>query len=126
MLGKGQTYHPLILAVDNAVMFLSTLKRILEDEPYELHCETKAQDALTFLKSNRPDLILLDIEMPYMDGYELARTIKRSGVTAPILFISANSDKEYLDKALEAGAQGLLLKPLRRSQLMEKLKEYFG
>ena len=124
MSGIGQMRRPLILAVDNAVMFLSTLRRILEEEPYELHCETKAQDALVFLESNRPGLILLDIEMPDMDGYELARIIRRNGIAVPILFISANSDKEYLDKALEAGAQGLLIKPLRRNQLMEKLNEY--
>jgi len=120
----GKTGNPLILAVDNAVMFLNTLKRLLEDEPYQLHCETSAGDALRFLESNRPDLILLDIEMPDMDGYELARIIRRGKRSAPILFISANSDKEYLDKALEAGAEGLLVKPLRRKQLLEKLKAH--
>ena len=124
MISNERSHSPLILAVDNAVMFLNTLKRILEDEPYELRCESTAAEALGFLEAASPDLILLDIEMPDMDGYELARAIKRSGQTAPILFISANSDKEYLDKALEAGAVGLLLKPLRRNQLMEKLKEY--
>jgi len=124
MSGSGRMNGPLILAVDNAVMFLSTLKRMLEDEPYELQCETSAEEALRFLESNRVDLIFLDIEMPDMDGYELARIIKRNGHSAPILFITANSDKEYLDKALEAGAAGLLVKPLRRNQLMEKLKEH--
>ena len=123
MSGIGANHRPLILAVDNALMFLDTLKRILENEPYELHCETKAHDTLIYLESNRPDLILMDIEMPDMDGYDLVRLIKKNGVSAPILFISANSDKEYLDKALEAGAAGLLLKPLRRNQLLEKLKE---
>ena len=124
MISTGQRNRPLILAVDNAIMFLNTLKRILEGEPYELHCETSAKDALLFLETTRPDVIFLDIEMPDMDGYELARAIKRTGQTAPILFITANSDKEYLDRALEAGAAGLLIKPLRRAQLMEKLKEH--
>ena len=124
MPSSGSFTRPLILAVDNAVMFLSTLKRLLDGEPYELHCESSANDALKFLESNRPDLILLDIEMPDMDGYDLARLIKRRGFSAPILFITANSDKEYLDKAIEAGAAGLLMKPLRRTQLMEKIKEF--
>ena len=123
MISSEKFRNPLILAIDNAVMFLSTLKRILEDEPYELHCVSSAEDALSFLESNRPGIILMDVEMPDMDGYELARRIKRSGETAPILFITANSEKEYYDKAIEAGAAGLLLKPLRRNQLMEKLKE---
>ena len=124
MTSKGKFGSPIILAVDNALMFLSTLKRILEGESYELHCESTAEGALRFLESCRPDIILLDVEMPDMDGYELARVIKRAGHPAPILFITANSGKEYLDKALEAGAVGLLIKPLRRNQLMEKLKEF--
>ena len=124
MANRGNFGNPVILAVDNAVMFLNTLKRLLESEPYEVHSETSAADALRYLETNRPDLILLDIEMPDMDGYELARIIKRSNQTAPILFITANSEKEYLDRAIEAGAAGLLVKPLRRSQLLEKLKEY--
>ncbi|MCL2081571.1 MAG: response regulator [Oscillospiraceae bacterium] len=115
---------PLILAVDNAAMFLSTLKRLLEGEPYELHCESSGDDALRFLDSNRPDLILMDIEMPDIDGYELARQIKRKGHRAPILFITANSDKEYAERAEKEGAAGLLIKPLRRNQLMEKIREF--
>jgi len=115
---------PLIMAVDNAVMFLSTLKRLLQNEPYELHCETSCDEALRFLESNRPDLILLDIEMPDMNGYELLRRIKSTNQSAPIIFITANSDKEYAKKAAEAGAAGLLIKPLRRNQLMEKIKEH--
>ena len=124
MKGRGRFGNPLILAVDNAVMFLNTLKRILEDEPYDLHCESTPEDTLRFLESNQPDLILMDIEMPDMDGYELARLIKRSRNSAPILFITANSDREYLDKAINEGAAGLLIKPLRRNQLLEKLKEF--
>ncbi|MCL2109212.1 MAG: response regulator [Oscillospiraceae bacterium] len=122
MMNKAK--KPLILAVDNARMFLTTLKRILEDEPYELHCETSCDDALKYLETNHPELILLDIEMPDMDGYELARRIKGMGKGAPILFITANSDKEHADKAREAGAEGLLIKPLRRNQLMEKINEF--
>ena len=124
MADRRKISRPQILAVDNAMMFLSTLKRLLEGEPYELCCETSGENALKFLESNRPDLILLDIEMPDMDGYELAQKIKRIGQTAPILFITANSDKEYVDKAKQAGASGLLVKPLRRAQLMEKIKEF--
>jgi CheY-like chemotaxis protein len=113
-----------ILAVDNAVMFLNTLKRLLANTSYNLHCVTSGQEALDFLATNQPSVILLDIEMPDMDGYELARKIKQSGQKAPIIFITANSDREYIDKAAEVGASGLLLKPLRINQLTAKLKEY--
>jgi CheY-like chemotaxis protein len=125
--GKQQTQKVSgmgILAVDNAVMFLNTLKRLLANTDYELHCVTSGEEALAFLKNNQPNVILLDIEMPDMDGYELARKIKQSGQKAPIIFITANSDSEYIKKAAEVGAAGLLMKPLRVNQLLAKLKEF--
>jgi CheY-like chemotaxis protein len=121
---RGKSGGTKVLAVDNAVMFLNSLKRLLADAPYELHCLTSGSEALTFLGSNKPDVILLDIEMPEMDGYELARKIKQSGNKAPIIFITANSDREYVDRAVEVGAVGLLMKPLRINQLLAKLKEF--
>ena len=113
-----------ILAVDNAVMFLNSLKRYLEDTHYQLHCVTSGQDALKYLETNTTDLILLDVEMPEMDGYELARRIKKLGIAAPIVFITANAEKEDLDKATAAGASSVLAKPFRTSQLLEKIKEF--
>jgi len=113
-----------ILAVDNAVMYLNTLKKLLESYPYDLFCTTSCDEALKYVVSNRPDLILLDIEMPEMDGYELARRIKQGGCKAPIIFITANSAREYVDKAVEVGADGLLMKPLRSTQLISKISEF--
>ena len=114
---------PLILAVDNAVMFLNTLKRLLANQPYDLHCVTTCSEALDFVRKSKPNIILLDIEMPEMSGYELAKKIREAWITAPIIFITANSEREYVDKAIKAGAAGLLMKPLRIAQLLGKLKE---
>lgn len=113
-----------VFAVDNAVMFLNTLTKLLQDHPYDLNCTTSVTEALQYLQNNRPDVILLDIEMPEMDGYELARRIKQGGQRAPIIFITANSAREYVDKAVAVGAAGLLMKPLRINQLLAKLKEF--
>jgi len=113
---------PLILAVDNALMYLNTLKKLLRDTPYELFCTTSCEEALTYAKNNSVDLFLLDVEMTEMDGYELARKLRQSGLRAPILFVSANSEKEFLDRALKEGAAGLLVKPLRVNQLLEKIE----
>jgi CheY-like chemotaxis protein len=121
---ERRTNQPLILAVDNAVMFLNTMKKLLADSPYQLHCVTSGSDALDFIQNNRPDIFLLDIEMPEMDGYQLARRIKQDGQRGPILFITANSAREYVDRAVEVGASGLLMKPLRINQLLAKLREF--
>ncbi|MCL2754116.1 MAG: response regulator [Oscillospiraceae bacterium] len=117
-------HRNLILAVDNAVIFLNTLKRFLENEPYDVHCVTTGQEALDFIATNRPDMFLLDIEMPLMDGYELARRIKGAGHSAPIVFVTANSSRSCVDRAADVGAVGMLMKPLRSNQLMAKLHEH--
>ncbi|MCL2663700.1 MAG: response regulator [Oscillospiraceae bacterium] len=113
-----------ILAVDNAVLFLNTLKKMMENSPYDLFCTTSCADAMEYARNEHPDLILLDIEMPEMDGYDLAGRIKQDGCMAPIIFITANSEKKYIDKAVEVGAVGLLMKPLRSKHLMAKLEEF--
>jgi len=59
-----------------------------------------------------------------MDGYELARRIKATGNSAPIVFITANSAREYVDKAINVGAVGLLMKPVRGHTLLAKVKEF--
>lgn len=120
----GESLKPIILAIDNAPMFLSTLERLLEGEPYELHCAATGDEALTFIQSRSPKLILLDVEMPDIDGYTLARRIKGSGCNAPIIIVTAHPEQEYADKATEAGAAGILHKPLRRAGLLEEIKKY--
>jgi CheY-like chemotaxis protein len=75
------------------------------------------------LSRKKPDLILLDIEMPGMNGYELAHRLRVGGSDAPIIFVTANSAREYVNRAVEAGAAALLMKPLRSSQLLAKLRE---
>jgi CheY-like chemotaxis protein len=120
----GSGGGPTILAVDNAVMFLNTLTKLLQGTSYDLHCVSSANDALDFVSKNRVDLFLLDIEMPGMDGYELARRLKSQGQRAPVVFVTANSAREYVDKAIAVGGEGLLMKPLRSNQLLGKIREF--
>ena len=119
-------FQKTILAVDNAEMFLNSLKRYLADAPYELHCVTSGKEALEFLdKSKRPpNLILMAVEMPEMNGYELTKKIKMRDIRTPIVFITANSEQEDIDRAMQAGASGVLIKPFRTNQLLEKIKEF--
>ncbi|MCL2095488.1 MAG: response regulator [Oscillospiraceae bacterium] len=124
MSGPSKSGRALILAVDNAVMFLNTLKKMLQDAPYDLHCVTSGSEALQFIRTSRPSLFLLDVEMPEMDGYTLARRIIDSGNRAPIIFITANSAREYVDRAFESGGSALLMKPLRLNQLLERIREF--
>jgi CheY-like chemotaxis protein len=122
---KGSRYsRGKILAVDNALMFLNSLKMYLEDAPYELHCVTSGREALKYLDDHTVDLIFLDVEMPELDGYELAKRIKQRGIKTPVVFLTANAEKEDLEKAASAGAASVLPKPFQASQLLAKIKEY--
>jgi len=121
---NSQGFGKRILAVDNALMFLNSLKKYLANTSYDLHCETSCHEALNYLDKNSVDLILLDVEMPEMSGYEMAGRIKQRGIRAPIIIISANTEKEDVEKAKNAGAVGFLPKPFRPNQLIDKIKEF--
>jgi len=113
-----------ILAVDDAAIFLTMLKKSLQGEPYKLVCVNSGESALQFLKNNDPDLFILDIEMPKMNGYELAEKIKESGHEAPIIFLTGNATKRYLMKAIQAGASDFIVKPIDKKQISYKIYKH--
>jgi len=113
-----------ILAVDDTPFFLTTLKKILQDTDYKLTCVTLASDALKFLEKHQPDLLLLDIEMPEMDGYELAAKIREKGEKAPIIFLTGNAKRENVVKAVEAGAADFIVKPVNKEGVLSKIERY--
>jgi CheY-like chemotaxis protein len=110
-----------VLAVDDAAISLTMLKQSLQGERYKLICVNSGESALQYLKNNKPDLFLLDIEMPKMNGYELAEKIRGSGHEAPIIFLTGNSAKEYVLKAIKMGASDFIVKPIYKENLTEKI-----
>jgi CheY-like chemotaxis protein len=113
-----------ILAVDDTAFFLTILKKILQDSRYNITCVSSGRDALKYLEKHTPDMFLLDIEMPGMDGYELAAKIKESGYKAPIIFLTGNAKKEYLAKAVKSGAADFIIKPINKDVLLDKIRKY--
>ena len=111
-----------ILAVDDRPFHLNTLKNCLQETPYKLTCVASGNAALSFLQNRSPDLFILDIEMPEMDGYELAEKIKASGRSAPIIFLTANSTKEYVMRAIKIGAADFIVKPISKKQVLERIE----
>jgi two-component system, cell cycle response regulator DivK len=104
------------------------VKRVLLSEDYSLLEATDAMDALNVLKTTRPDLILMDINMPDMDGYTLTAKIKSlpgfEGV--PILAITANVMRGDREKTLEAGCDGYIQKPLDIDQLTREIEKFIS
>ena len=113
-----------ILAVDDAAISLTMLKKNLQETPYKLICVNSGEDALRYLRNHQPDLFILDIEMPKMNGYELAQKIREGGQRAPIIFLTGNATKRNVARAIEAGASDFLVKPIDKKYVIYKINKY--
>jgi signal transduction histidine kinase len=115
---------PTILIVDDEEVNIRLIKGMLAPENYNLISALSGSEALSVLASNRPDLILLDVMMPVMDGFETCKTIKQDNITKiiPVLMITALSEKEHRLKALDCGADDFLSKPVDRTELKIRVK----
>ena len=102
-----------ILIVDDDAMNLRMASRILSGEEVLVSCLKSGEAALGFLRDNKPDLILLDIHMPGMDGFETITAIKENEATAgiPVIFLTGDDDGEAETKGLEMGAMDFIRKP---------------
>jgi two-component system cell cycle response regulator DivK len=102
------------------------VKRILLAEDYSLLEAQNANEALDVLKRERPDLILMDINMPDMDGYTLTAKIKTlpGFEHVPILAVTANVMRGDKEKTLEAGCDGYIQKPLDIDQLTREIERF--
>ena len=102
------------------------VRRILMSENYAVLEAVNAADALNLLKNARPDLILMDINMPDMDGYTLTATIKTMPgfERIPILALTANVMRGDKEKTLEAGCDGYIQKPLDIDQLIREVEKF--
>ncbi len=113
-----------ILAVDDSDIILHVLTAFLRGQ-YKLTSTDSGKIALTLLKKLRPDLFILDIDMPEMSGFELALKIRASGQTAPIIFLTGNSTEESIIKALQVGASDFIAKPICKEKLLERIARFF-
>jgi two-component system cell cycle response regulator DivK len=104
------------------------VRRILLSEDYSLLEATDAKDALNVLKTAQPDLILMDINMPDMDGYTLTAKIKSlpGFERVPILAVTANVMRGDKEKTLEAGCDGYIQKPLDIEQLTREIEKFIA
>ena len=110
--------------LDNRVL----VRRILLSEDYDLIEAVDARDALRVLENTKPDLILMDINMPDMDGYTLTSRIKTTPgfERVPILAITANVMRGDKEKTLEAGCDGYIQKPLDIDQLVREVERFLA
>jgi response regulator NasT len=106
-----------VIAEDEAIIRLD-LKETLQDEGYLVVGDTGRGDiAVDMVRELKPDVAILDVKMPGIDGIEAARRISQEGDTA-VVILTAFSQRDLIDQAVEAGALAYLVKPYKRSELV--------
>ena len=111
-----------IVAVDDSGIILKMLIKVLGDK-YDLHAFSGGRRALQFLRDRTPDLIILDIDMPEINGYEMLKMIKEREhlQKVPVIFLTSHSDKNHVVKAVAGGAKDYVVKPIDEEILMDKV-----
>ena len=114
-----------ILLVDDEAGFAELLRDLLEMDGYEVTVAGDGVDALQKLETLTPDVIISDIVMPKMNGFEMFRQVKTAPKTSsiPFLFISGFQDQRVLEEARKIGVFGILQKPIDVEQIEYRLKE---
>ncbi|MEW6041845.1 MAG: response regulator transcription factor [Elusimicrobiota bacterium] len=116
-----------ILIVEDDEELQEFLKTSLSQENYETIFSTTGKEALEYLKKEMPNLILLDLGLPDMDGLEICRTVKQSASTrtVPVIMLTARSTTDDKVTGLESGADDYIVKPFEPQELMARIKAIF-
>lgn len=117
--------RPRVLVVDDDQGILSTVRDALVGEGYEVDTAASGEDALRLVERRRPDLIMLDVNMPEVDGWHvLARLRAAAGQQTPVVVMTAGFEAQ--DQALASGAQGYLGKPFELDDLFAAVGAHAG
>lgn len=116
-----------ILIVEDVEMNLDLLVQLLEDD-YQLISARDGNEGVSKARTENPDLILMDMSLPVLDGWAATRKIKTDGDTSgiPVIGLSAHAMDGDREKALEAGCDDYLTKPVNDDILFDKLEEFLG
>ena len=111
-----------ILLVDDDEDNLKIVQRLLEREGYNVATASSGKKGIESLDTYRPDLVLLDVNMPGMDGLETIQILKRKENTAAVVFVTANTETEDVIRGLDAGALDYIKKPFSPMELLARVR----
>jgi twitching motility two-component system response regulator PilG len=115
-----------IIIVDDDPNILELFQDVLEGKGYQVTPFTRGWEALQSVSRDRPDLIILDIMMPRVNGYEVCQILKENPKTKaiPVIFLTALSHQEALKRAAEGGADDFLVKPCPTEKLLKHIEKF--
>lgn len=115
-----------ILVVDDAAFMRRMIVGIVRALGYEVRDAADGPSAIAAMKQDPPSLVILDIMMPQMTGYQVCKWIRTHPPTAniPVIVCTANQERKHLDQAIKAGASDFLCKPVTKKTLEERLEKH--
>ncbi|MCK4932321.1 MAG: response regulator transcription factor [Candidatus Aminicenantes bacterium] len=111
-----------ILIIEDDVAILRGLKDNLEYESYEVLTATDGEQGYSLIKEKKPDLIILDLMLPKMSGYEVCRKVRDEGITTPILMLTARGEEMDRVVGLDLGADDYVTKPFSVPELLARIR----
>lgn len=128
MADNGEVRTIKVAVIDDDREMIKLVEMILKPQGVDILAAYGGLTGYALVKREKPDVVLLDIMMPDIDGYEVCRKIKLDPVTSdiPVIFISARSGQQHIQQGLSLGAQGYLTKPFNPIELRRKVLELAG
>ncbi len=117
-----------ILCVDDSATILMMERMILSKGPYDLVTATDGEEAVSKALAERPDLILMDIVMPRMNGFDACRRIRQEEATrdTPVIMVTTRGEVQNMENGFESGCNDYVTKPINAAELLTKLRNYLG
>ncbi|MFP5465584.1 MAG: PleD family two-component system response regulator [Gammaproteobacteria bacterium] len=117
-----------VLVVDDSELQILFEQALLADEGVEFFVARNGAEAIDCARRDKPDLILLDIVMPVMDGIEAARHIRDDAATCdiPIIMVTSQTEEDYMEDAFIGGCNDYVTKPVRKEELLAKVRSLTG
>jgi len=113
-----------IMIADDEPSMQKLVRRVIEDGGYECCCAHDGQEAIELIESEKPDLLLLDVMMPRLDGFKACALLRDKGVKIPIIFLSAKGDIVDKSVGFDVGGDDYLVKPFSPDELLMRIKAH--
>jgi len=112
-----------ILIVEDTKSYLWIISQKLAEEGFIVSTAENGEEGLEAVNKEKPDLILLDIEMPKMDGLTMAKKLKESNINVPIIFLTNMGDLKHISEAMEAGADYIIKSDIDAEGIASRVKQ---
>ena len=114
---------PTVLVVDDSSVNRSYLRSILMEHDYDVIEATRGGEALEIIETSQPDVMILDLLMPGIGGFDTLKGVRAKGFTFPIIIFTSDDKDETRKKCIEAGADDFLFKPSKPVQLLKVVEK---